>query len=346
MLGIWATLASGLLLGLIMSLVDSIDQPLAGGSFAGFWGFLFTEGHNNFLHGLCWAFLARWLEPRFDLRIILAISLASVVPIAALSLLYDRYLGAESYHWLGSAALASHLAWMNLFYGMLYMAAFVSIRKAARSRHTMSALRLARDRSLAELDAKRLNSVRGQLQPDLILKALERLRSVYRHAPERADDLLDLLVAFLRAAVRGLTVRETNVASELELAAYYLQLQSQLGGKVHQLSIAADQPMPEIPFPPGLLMPVIEHLLAAGGRTRLEAGWQGPVFQAVLSADHAAPGPIPAPLRQRAETIPGPPDTSIESRISETADSFAWRLRIQRRGETSSLQPQTAGAFP
>jgi hypothetical protein len=346
MLGIRATLASGLLLGLIMSLVDSIDQPLAAASFAGFQNCLLVEGANNCLHGLCWAFLARWLEPRFDLRSIPGFSLAAVGPITGLSVLYDRFIGLASYRWLGTEALASHVAWMNLFYGTLYVVAFVSIRKAARSRQAMSALRVARDRSLAEFDARRLDCVRGQVQPDSILKALETLRAVYRRAPEEADDLLDLLVAFLRQAVRGLTARETNVASELELTAHYLNLQSQLGGNVHPVSIAAEQPMPEIPFPPGLLMPLTEHLLAGGGRTRLEAGWQGAMFQAVLSTDRAALNPMPPPLRQRVETIPAPPDTWIESRISETADAFSWRLRIQRRGETSPLQSQTAGAFP
>ncbi|MDQ2859742.1 MAG: histidine kinase, partial [Pseudomonadota bacterium] len=201
----------------------------------------------------------------------------------------------------------------------LYMVAYVGSRRAVRSRRTLVRFQRARDESAALLEESRLEAFRRQLQPATVLDALDALRALYRGRPKDADDLLDVLVGFLRTAVHGLGGETATLSGELDLAGRYLRLRALTAGKVGTLSIESGRPAPEVSFPPRLLTPVLEHLCAAASQVSLRAGWRGDVFAVTLAAEGVGDGALPRPLRQRMAVASERPGATLNGRLAEEA---------------------------
>jgi hypothetical protein len=338
------TIVSGLLLGCAISLVQTAEQTIAGASWSAIVTFLKTVSLNSCLFGVCWAFLARAVQPKLSLPKIIGVSLLGILVLTVLGALLDRALPqAFSQSVLGTDARISHLLWSNGFYGGLYMAGFISVRRAMRSREVLVRVRTARDQSVAVLEEARLEAFRRQLQPQTMLDALVALRLIYREDPAKADDLLDLLVGFLRPAVRSLSAKVTTLAAELDLASRYLQLRALMNGEVYTPVNATVQLPPDVAFPPGLLMPVIEQLNAARGKITLHTTWKGEEYIATLSGRGIAPNALSERLKRRAEAIIGPANVQISGKIIEDEDCFTWILRVLPR--RNSALPLNNGAI-
>lgn len=185
---------------------------------------------------------------------------------------YTRIFQAE----IGS--LVAYNAWIGLFYGGLLVAAYVLMVRGERMRRLLREAALARSRTEALLGQTRLQGLQAQVDPKLLLSALDEVQVLYRREPERADALLERLVEFLRAAVPGLKKRRSTLQAELQLARAYAQLQALLPGG-RRWHIEAPAELPELPFPSLLLLPLLGlparraaprlAVELAGGHTRL-----------------------------------------------------------------------------
>jgi hypothetical protein len=98
---------------------------------------------------------------------------------------------------------AVHLLWLNGVFGGLYVASYAGFQRAARSRRRLARLQKALSDQAAVLEEARLHTLRGSLEPQLLLQAVHALKAHYDSDTASADLLLDRLVVYLRAATGG-----------------------------------------------------------------------------------------------------------------------------------------------
>ena len=347
-IGDWkAVLGSGLLLGCIISLMELTEQPMAGASLAAVWVFLSAKGGYWLGVGVVWSILAH-AEPRLGtVALILLGFLASIAITGALliptAMSRLAWFGGSGSVLFGPAAdvlpldaRAAHLLWTNCFYGGLYLAVFSAIRRAAESRRVLAGMQQARDESAMLLKKGQLESFRRQLQPGTITDAIAALKAIYRSNPSQADNLIDHLVGFLRPAVRSLQVEATTFAVELDLAVRYLRLRSAVTGEA--CTIVADPgPMPEAPFPPRLLVPVVERFCLAGHRVRLTMGWRDESYRVELEAGFLAECAISPRLREDMTLARARGTWRLTARLESLGEGIRWTILIS---------PLTARAMP
>ncbi|MEO8812220.1 MAG: histidine kinase [Caulobacteraceae bacterium] len=337
-MGGWvAVLGSGLLLGCIISLMELIEQPMAGTSLSAVWIFLSAKGGYWMGVGMVWAILVQLAEPRFGttaltllgLLAAIVMSLALLIPTAMSRLAWFGASGS-----VGSAmdvlpmdARLAHLLWTICFYGGLYLAVFTGVRRAARTRKVLARMQQARDESAMLLEEGQLEAFRRQLQPRAVTDALAALRALYRSNPSRADDLVDLLVDFLRPAVRSLQAEATTLSAELDLAVRYLRLRSATTGEA--CSILADSsPVPETPFPPRLLVPALERFCLAGRGVRLTMGRGDDGYRVELEAEVLAEGAIPVELGEDMTLSRSQGAWRLSGRLAPLGEGVRWTLVV------------------
>jgi hypothetical protein len=319
--------------------MEVVEQPLSNVGVGSIRDFLAPLAPMWCALGLSWALVARWAEPRFSVPGLLGVGLAAAFVLTAMADPFDG--GAPIYdrdHGLPNDARFIHVLWMNLFYGSLYLTGYVASRRAVRSRRILARVRQAREESAALLEETRLEAMRRQLQPRTILDALDALRHLYTLEPARADGLVDELVGFLRPAVRSLAGDTATLAGELDLARRYLRLRASIAGSVSQADPADPEPPPAAPFPPQLLMPLVECLCLSGARPRLGGAWRGDDYRVVLTSEGVAPSALPESLRQRISDASPSWVAGFASEFVEDGKTLSWTLTVVRAQRTAMLE--------
>ncbi|WP_454722760.1 MULTISPECIES: sensor histidine kinase [Cupriavidus] len=133
----------------------------------------------------------------------------------------------------------------------------------------MAAREQAAMRSAAENQLRLLES---QLEPHMLFNTLGNLRVLIGQDPQRAQRMLNQLIAFLRATLEASRAGPHPLSSEFARIADYLGLmQVRMGPR---LRTALDLP-PELaglPVPPLLLQPLVENAIRHGLEPKLDGG--------------------------------------------------------------------------
>ncbi|HZF97315.1 MAG TPA: histidine kinase [Pseudoxanthomonas sp.] len=169
-----------------------------------------------------------------------------------------------------AAALVVNLATLAVVYGLfgggLALRAYFSERRRWRAhRHQGEVESLKRQARDADL---RLGLLQAQVEPHFLFNTLASVRALVRQDPAQAEATLDALVAFLRASIPRLRDGETSLHStlgqQLDLCASYLALmQVRTGGRLGY-RIEAEAGLRERPFPPALLITLVENAIKHG----------------------------------------------------------------------------------
>ncbi|WP_426344544.1 sensor histidine kinase [Pseudoduganella sp. R-32] len=132
----------------------------------------------------------------------------------------------------------------------------------------MYAHRQARALEISELQRAalqaELRSLQAQVEPHFLYNTLANTRYLARHAPERAVDMLDHLIAYLRTALPDMRTSSSTLARECELAGHYLALMEIRFGTRLATSIECPQGLGELPVPPMMLMSLVENAVQHG----------------------------------------------------------------------------------
>jgi hypothetical protein len=330
-------IGSGLLLGGIISLMELIEQPMAGTSPSVMWDFLSAKGGYWMGVGVAWAIFVQLAEPRFGA---VALTILGLLASVAMSVALLIPTAMSRVAWFGASgsgdsmtgvlpmdARFAHLLWTIGFYGGLYLAIFTGVRHAARSRKVLERMRQARDESAILLKEGQVEAFRRQLQPRAVTEALAALKALYRSDPARADDLVDRLVGFLRPAVQSLRGEETTLAAELDLAERFLRLRSATTGETSTI-LAPSCPAPKAPFPPRLLVPAVEHFCLAGHRVRLTMGRRDDGFRVDLEAEGLAVSEIPEALREDMTFCRSQGAWRLAGRLAPSGEDLRWTILV------------------
>jgi hypothetical protein len=174
----------------------------------------------------------------------------------------------------------------------------------------------------------RLDMLQSQLEPHMLFNTLANLRALISADPQRAQEMLDHLIAFLRATLAASRQAEHPLSEEFARIADYLALmQVRMGDRLRAHS-ALPPELAAILVPPLLLQPLVENAIKHGlepqrgpGELHVDAVLDGDTLvlsvvdsgrglEAAAAASDREPGaPISgfglAQIRERLDTLHG-----------------------------------------
>ena len=203
------------------------------------------------------------LEPRLTPALFAPLLLAfALAASAGLQFVFDWLFGPTR---LAIGSSYAHLFWGCLCYGGVFIAVYRMSQRGERTRALLARAEIARQRSEAALGSAQLLALQGQIDPAFLLRVMTEVERRYAAAPTTVERLLDPLIGFLRAAMPGVRSGTSTLAAELLLAMQYAQLVAAFEPGRNVRTVRVDGTMPDLPFPPLLLLPVLDALAAAPG---------------------------------------------------------------------------------
>ena len=155
--------------------------------------------------------------------------------------------------------LVSPPVW-GLTWGGLLALVYFHRRRAEELAVALHAAQLARVDLQKRTLESHLQVLQAQVEPQFLFDTLRRVGDLYETDRLLADQMLDNLILYLRAALPQMRTSASTLGQEVQLAQAYLNIERiQLHGR---LDFAFDVPegLGAAPFPPMVLLPLIEAL--------------------------------------------------------------------------------------
>ncbi len=206
--------------------------------------------------------LPRWIA-RWALQII---AVAFVVPWAVLAIYVGTTMADMPPFWKDPQRLTGFM--LMTVMGLL-VAPWVAVAALFRQREIAlqsQAEAFALERSELErkaLDA-RLRLLQAQVEPHFLFNTLANVRELVIAQSPQARDVLDSLIAYLRAAVPRLHEPATTLGQELQLVRAYLELMRMRMPDRLQFDIHADRAALELRCPPTTVLTLVENAVRHG----------------------------------------------------------------------------------
>jgi signal transduction histidine kinase len=178
--------------------------------------------------------------------------------------------------------LASRNTQVTLLVSLLATLAFVGVISSRERLASAKAQAEAAERAAAE---NQLRLLQSQLEPHMLFNTLANLRVLIGLDAAAAQQMLDRLIAFLRATLEASRLPEHPLATEFARVADYLALMSIRMGPRLQVALELPPALATRPVPPLLLQPLVENAIkhglephVAGGRLVICAHEEGDVL--------------------------------------------------------------------
>ena len=197
------------------------------------------------------------------------------IPGALLALALGPTLGLGLGDWLTGKRSASLLdlgstsTRITLILSLLGTAFALAVLSAMERLHTARAAAEAAQRQAAEHQLRLLQS---QLEPHMLFNTLANLRVLIALDAERAQAMLDRLIAYLRATLSASRLAAHPLATEFERLADYLGLMAVRMGPRLQTELDLPDALRHLPVPPLLLQPLVENAIKHGLEPHVQGG--------------------------------------------------------------------------
>lgn len=174
-----------------------------------------------------------------------------------------------------AAMQALNLTLLVLIYGALGggLALRAYFRELGRWQDSRQAAALAALQAEKQRSELRLGVLQAQVEPHFLFNTLASVRALVRQDPGQAEATLDALVDYLRASIPRLrdaeaapdfTLLDSTLGQQLDLCASYLELMRlRTAGRLSH-AIEVDPALREVPFPPLLLISLVENAVKHG----------------------------------------------------------------------------------
>jgi len=179
-----------------------------------------------------------------------------------LGTLAGALLATWAYQALGGGSLLVHLSLAQVFLAALGFAALVLAVPLAYAQRQSQALHLA-SLEQAALSAE-LRSLQAQVEPHFLYNTLANTRYLARHAPDKAVQMLDHLIAYLHTALPDLRAPASTLGREFELAEQYLALMAIRFGERLTYHVDCPPQLAQASLPPLMLMSLVENAVQHG----------------------------------------------------------------------------------
>jgi signal transduction histidine kinase len=197
-----------------------------------------------------------------------------------------------------------------------------------------------------------LKLLETQLEPHMLFNTLANLRMLIGTDPARAQEMLDRMIAYLRATLSASRSTEHPLEREFERLRDYLELMAVRMGPRLAYTLDLPDALRDVPVPPLLLQPLVENAIRHGLEPQVEGGHitVRASTQAVAGATHLVlevtdtgaglPDTMPTPgpgqsfglaqVRERLATLHGPAGTLdlIATNPSGTSASVTFPLKF------------------
>jgi hypothetical protein len=117
-----------------------------------------------------------------------------------------------------------------------------------------------------------LKLLETQLEPHMLFNTLANLRMLIGTDPVRAQDMLDRMIAYLRATLSASRSTQHPLADEFQRLADYLELMAVRMGPRLAYTLDLPEALREVPVPPLLLQPLVENAIRHGLEPEVEGG--------------------------------------------------------------------------
>ena len=154
---------------------------------------------------------------------------------------------------------------MSLGAGVVLTYYFLS-REQLREAHTRAE---AMQRQAAESQLRLLQS---QLEPHMLFNTLANLQALIGSDPARASDMLDRLIAYLRATLKASRVTTHPLQTEFDRLGDYLALMAVRMGPRLRYTLDLPAALAVVPVPALLLQPLVENSIKHALEPRIEGG--------------------------------------------------------------------------
>lgn len=166
---------------------------------------------------------------------------------------------------IASSPLALFLfgLWSNAAMALIMRAWLIKSREENQASKMLSGLRAEQVSARRRLVEGRLKAIQARVDPEFFFDMLESVQKMYAIDSSRAEQLLDELTTFLRAALPRLRTASSTVEQECDLARSFARLRALAGRGQSRLEVDIAPAVGAASFPPGVLLPLIDELLRA-----------------------------------------------------------------------------------
>ncbi|WP_260853921.1 sensor histidine kinase [Paraburkholderia sp. BCC1886] len=149
-------------------------------------------------------------------------------------------------------------------------AGFVTYVLYARNR--MAAIELRAESAQRTAAESQLRLLESQLEPHMLFNTLANLRVLIAHDPQRAQGMLDHLIAFLRATLAASRAGAHPLAAEFARTSDYLALMQIRMGPRLKVQLDLPEALSACQVPPLLLQPLVENAIRHGLEPKVSGG--------------------------------------------------------------------------
>ncbi len=254
--------------------------------------------------------------------------------------------GGDWYFWQDRLRMSGVLSLMGA--GLLFgpVITFVALVRQREERMRQQALAFQLERSELERRAvdARLRLLQAQVQPHFLFNTLANVRALVRTGSPQAGEVLDSLVAYLRASVPHLDESGTTLGRELVLVRAYLELMHLRMPDRLQFTIHADPGLEGVRCPPMTLHTLVENAVRhgidpseVGGRIEVSAHLRGGrchlrVVDTGVGLDAAPARALEGGPAPRADGAPGGLGTGLVTLRERLALAFGGDARLSVSG--------------
>ena len=174
---------------------------------------------------------------------------------------------AEVYFW--------YTLWMNAMIGGMALVLIDGLRQRQRAVQQMAQAQEHARLVRQTLATAQLQAIQARVDPQLLFDTLAAVKRCYEHDAQRAEQMLDALAAFLRAALPRLRSARSSVQLEFGLVQAYVRLLHWCGAAPVELLVRQPEALATAAFPAGMLLPLLGGKVAGARCITLEARAQG-----------------------------------------------------------------------
>jgi len=234
-----------------------------------------------------------WEKTRPVWRLALAVAIGTALGYALVVFIKSFLLQLDGYTLLELVSDSRKFQW-TLISGF-FNGLFVSLFFLFKFRETRAEAALHRAEAQHNLLAKQaveaeLKMMQAQVEPHFLFNTLASVQYLTETDPKEASRLLGHLLAYLRAALPQLRTTTTTLGQEVALIEAYLNVFKTRMGPRLEFAIAVPETLRSHPFPPVLLISIVENAIthglepqAAGGTVRIEAMRAGDSLRVVVT---------------------------------------------------------------
>lgn len=121
--------------------------------------------------------------------------------------------------------------------------------------------RLVKQRAVME---SRLAVLRARVEPEFLFGALDEVRGLYRRDRAAADEMVDALITYLRAALPQMRGEASTIQREVDLAHAYVAVLRVPRGDALLLQEDIEEDVRDVLLPPMVLLPLSQAAFASG----------------------------------------------------------------------------------